>query len=128
MFLLLLLLLLVPLGETIPKVLLAAASPTVVVVVVEADPMAVVVEDWCASACPRPGSRTPRPCQRSSDAFGSRPPRPQRGGRPPATNDPSARRSRRLLSSSNISAPPGVEELLAAPLPLSKGRGAAAGM
>jgi hypothetical protein len=105
-----------------PQVLLAAASPTVVVVVVAADPMAVVAEDWRASARPRPGSWTPRPCQRSSDAFGSRPPRPQRG-----VNDPSARRSRRLLSYSNVSAPPGVEELLAGPLPLSKGRGAATG-
>jgi hypothetical protein len=43
------------------------------------------------------------------------------------TNDPLARRSRRLLSSSDIPAPPGAEELLAAPLPLSKGRGATAG-
>jgi hypothetical protein len=39
------------------------------------------------------------------------------------TNDSSARRSRRLLSSSDTPAPRGVEELLAAPLPLSKGRG-----
>jgi hypothetical protein len=37
------------------------------------------------------------------------------------TNNPSAWRSRRLLSSSDIPAPPGAEELLAAPLPLSKG-------
>jgi hypothetical protein len=42
------------------------------------------------------------------------------------TNDPSARRSRRRLSSSDTSAPPRAEELLAAPLPLSKGRGAVA--
>jgi hypothetical protein len=38
-------------------------------------------------------------------------------------NDLSARRSQRRLSSSDTSAPPGAEELLAAPLPLSKGRG-----
>jgi hypothetical protein len=42
------------------------------------------------------------------------------------TNDPSAQRSRRRLSSSDTPAPPRAEELLAAPLPLSKGRGAAA--
>jgi hypothetical protein len=62
-------------------VLLAAASPTVVVVVVAVDPMAVVAEYWRASARPEPRSRSPRPCQQSSDAFGSRPPRPQRGVR-----------------------------------------------
>jgi hypothetical protein len=112
-------------GGDHPQVLLAAASPTVVVVVVAADPMAMVAEDWRASARPGPGSRTPRPRQQSFDAFGSRPPRPQWGGS--ETNDPSARRSRRLLSASNIPAPPEVEELLAAPLPLSKGWGAAAG-
>jgi hypothetical protein len=39
------------------------------------------------------------------------------------TNDPSARRSRCRLSSSNPPVPPGAEELLAAPLPLSKGLG-----
>ena len=61
--------------------LLAAASPTVVVVVVAADPMAVVVEDWRAPARLGPGSRTPWPREQSSDAFGSRPPRPQRGVR-----------------------------------------------
>jgi hypothetical protein len=43
------------------------------------------------------------------------------------TNDLSAQRSRRRLSSSDPPVPPGAEELLAAPLPLSKGRGAAAG-
>jgi hypothetical protein len=42
-------------------------------------------------------------------------------------NDPSVRRSRRRLSSSNPLVHPGVEELPVAPLPLSKGRGAAAG-
>jgi hypothetical protein len=41
-------------------------------------------------------------------------------------NDPSVRRSRRRLSSSNTPAPPRAEELLAAPLPLSKGQGATA--
>jgi hypothetical protein len=40
------------------------------------------------------------------------------------TNDPSVRRCRRCLSSSDTPAVHGVEELLAAPLPLSKGRGA----
>jgi hypothetical protein len=40
------------------------------------------------------------------------------------TNDPSARCSQRRLSSSDTPAPPRAEELLAAPLPLSKGRGA----
>jgi hypothetical protein len=39
------------------------------------------------------------------------------------TNDPSARRSRRLLSSFDTPALPWAEELLATPLPLSKGRG-----
>jgi hypothetical protein len=43
------------------------------------------------------------------------------------TNDPSTRRSRCRLSSSDPPVPPGAEELLAAPLPLSKGRGAVAG-
>jgi hypothetical protein len=61
-------------------VLLAVTSPMVVVIVEAADPMAVVAEDWRASACPGPGSQTPRPRQRSSDAFGSRLPRSQRGG------------------------------------------------
>jgi hypothetical protein len=42
------------------------------------------------------------------------------------TNDPSACRNRCRLSSSDTSAPLGAEELLAATLPLSKGRGAAA--
>jgi hypothetical protein len=42
------------------------------------------------------------------------------------TNDPSAWRSWCRLSSSDTPAPPRAEELLAAPLPLSKGRGAAA--
>jgi hypothetical protein len=41
-------------------------------------------------------------------------------------NDPSARRSRRHLSSSDPPVPPGVEELPAAPLPLSKERGVVA--
>jgi hypothetical protein len=41
-------------------------------------------------------------------------------------SDPSARRSRRRLSSSDPSEPPGAEVLLAAPLPLSKGLGATA--
>jgi hypothetical protein len=39
------------------------------------------------------------------------------------TNDPSTRRSRRRLSSSDTLVPPGAEELPTAPLPLSKGRG-----
>jgi hypothetical protein len=39
------------------------------------------------------------------------------------TSDPSARRSRRRLSSSDPPVPPGAKELLAAPLPLSEGRG-----
>jgi hypothetical protein len=108
-------------------VLLAAAGPTVAVVVVAADPMVVVAEDWRASVRPGLGSRSPRPRQQSFDASGSRPPRPQRGGGGSETNDPSARRSRRLLSSSDTPAPPGVEELLAAPLPLSKGQGATMG-
>jgi hypothetical protein len=43
-------------------------------------------------------------------------------------NDPSARHSRCRLSSSDPLVPPGVEELPAAPLPLSKGRGAATGV
>jgi hypothetical protein len=43
------------------------------------------------------------------------------------TSDPSARRSRRRLSSSDHPKPPGAEVLLAAPLPLSKGLGATAG-
>jgi hypothetical protein len=42
-------------------------------------------------------------------------------------SDPSARRSRRHLSSSDPPKPPGAEALLAAPLPLSKGLGATAG-
>jgi hypothetical protein len=46
---------------------------------------------------------------------------PDEGGS--ETNDMSARRSRRLLSSSDIPGPPGAEELLAAPLPLSRGGG-----
>jgi hypothetical protein len=46
---------------------------------------------------------------------------PNRGGS--ETNDPLAWRSRRRLSSSDTPAPRGAEELLAAPLPLSKGRG-----
>jgi hypothetical protein len=62
-------------------VLLAAAGPTVVVVVVAADPMAVVEEDWRTPARPRPRSRSPRPCQQSSDASRSRPPQPQQGVR-----------------------------------------------
>jgi hypothetical protein len=44
-----------------------------------------------------------------------------------ATNDSLARRSRRRLSSSDPPVPPGAEEPLAAPLPLSKGRGTAVG-
>jgi hypothetical protein len=43
------------------------------------------------------------------------------------TSNPSARRSRRRLSSSDPSVPPGAKALLAAPLPLSKGLGATAG-
>jgi hypothetical protein len=43
------------------------------------------------------------------------------------TNDPSAWRNRSRLSSSDTPVPPRAEELPAAPLPLSKGRGAAAG-
>jgi hypothetical protein len=46
------------------------------------------------------------------------------GGRGSEINDLSAWRSRRHLSSSDTLAPPRAEELLAAPLPLSKGRGA----
>jgi hypothetical protein len=42
-------------------------------------------------------------------------------------SDPSARRRRRRLSSSDPRVPPGVEALLAAPLPLSKGLGATVG-
>jgi hypothetical protein len=42
-------------------VLSAVASLTVVVVVVAADPMAVVAEDWRASARLGPGSRSPGP-------------------------------------------------------------------
>jgi hypothetical protein len=41
------------------------------------------------------------------------------------TNDLSARRSRHRLSSSDTPVPPRTKELLAAPLPLSKGRGSA---
>jgi hypothetical protein len=44
-----------------------------------------------------------------------------------ATNDSSAWRSRRRLSSSDPPVPPRAEEPLAAPLPLSKGRGTAVG-
>jgi hypothetical protein len=44
------------------------------------------------------------------------------------TSDPSARRSLRRLSSSNPLELPGAEALLAAPLPLSKGLGAMAGL
>jgi hypothetical protein len=43
-------------------------------------------------------------------------------------NDPSALRSRCRLSSSDTPVPPGVEELPATPLPLSKGRGATTGV
>jgi hypothetical protein len=43
------------------------------------------------------------------------------------TSDPSARRSRRRLSSSDPSVPPGAEEPPTGPLPFSKGLGAAAG-
>jgi hypothetical protein len=43
------------------------------------------------------------------------------------TNDPSTRRSRRRLSSSDPLAPPGAEELLAGPFPLSMELGAAEG-
>jgi hypothetical protein len=67
-------------GGDHPQVMSAEASPTVVVVVVAADPMAVVAGDWRASARPGPRSQSPRPRQQSSDAFRSRPPRPQRGG------------------------------------------------
>jgi hypothetical protein len=42
-------------------------------------------------------------------------------------NDPSVRRSRCHLSSSDPPVPHGVEELPASPFPLSKGRGAVAG-
>jgi hypothetical protein len=84
--------------------------------VVAADPMVVVAEDGRASTRPRPRGRPPWPHQQSSDAS--------RGSE---TNDPSARRSRRRLSSSDTSVPPGAEELLAAPLPLSKGRGRGGG-
>jgi hypothetical protein len=42
-------------------------------------------------------------------------------------NDPSARRSRRRLSSSDPQVPPGAEKVLIDPLPLSKGRGVMAG-
>jgi hypothetical protein len=112
-------------GGDHPQVLLAVAGPTVVVVVVAADPMAVVAEDWRASTRPGPGSRSPQPRRQSSDASGSRPPRPQRGGGS-ETNDSSTRRSQRLLSSSDTPVPPRAKELLAAPLPLSKGRGAVA--
>jgi hypothetical protein len=44
------------------------------------------------------------------------------------TSDPSARRSLRRLSSSDPLKSPGAEALLAAPLPLSKGLGATAGL
>jgi hypothetical protein len=43
------------------------------------------------------------------------------------TSNPSARRSRRRLSSFDPSVPPGAEELLAGPLPLSMELGATAG-
>jgi hypothetical protein len=43
------------------------------------------------------------------------------------TSDLSARRNRRRLSSSDPPTPPGVEELLAGPLPLSMEMGATAG-
>jgi hypothetical protein len=43
------------------------------------------------------------------------------------TKDPSARRSRCRLSPSDLLEPPGAEELLAAPLPLSEGLRAAGG-
>jgi hypothetical protein len=43
-------------------------------------------------------------------------------------NDPSARHSRLHLSSSDPPVPPRAEELPIDPLPLSKGRGAAAGV
>jgi hypothetical protein len=108
-------------------VLLVAASPTVVVVVVAADPMAGVAEDWRASARPGPGSRSPRPRQQSSNASGSQPLRPQRGGggvrnkRPVGAAQPTSPLLLRHPSTA------WVEELLATPLPLSKGRGATAG-
>jgi hypothetical protein len=112
-------------GGDHPQVLLATASPTVVVVVVAADPMAVVAEDWRASTRPLPGSRSPWPCQQSYDASGSRPPWPQRGGvrnrRSVGTMQPTSPLLLRHPSAA------WAEELLAAPLPLSKGRGAAVG-
>jgi hypothetical protein len=48
-------------------------SQVVVVVAVAADPMVAVAEDWCASARPRPGNRSPWPRQLSSDASGAGP-------------------------------------------------------
>jgi hypothetical protein len=114
-------------GGDHPQVLLAVAGPMAVVVVVAADPMVVVAADPMVVVAARPGhgSRLPRPHRQSADASGSRPPWPQRGGGGSETSDPSARRNRCRLSSSDTPAPPGAEELLAVPLPLSKGRGAA---
>jgi hypothetical protein len=99
-----------------------AVGPMVVEVVVAANPMVVVAEDWRASTRPGPGSRPPWPHQLSSDASGGS---ETRGGS--ETSDPSGRRSRRRLPSSGPPVPPRAEELLAAPLPLYKGRRATAG-
>jgi hypothetical protein len=87
----------------------AAAVVAVVVVVAES-------EDWRAFAPPGPRSQPPRPHQQSSDIS--------RGSK---ISDPSVRRNRRRLSSSDPPVPPRAEELLAGLLPLSMELGATAG-
>jgi hypothetical protein len=71
-----------------------------------------------ASARPRPGSRSPRPHQQSSTLLGTGLLGPNGGSE---TNDPSARRSRRLLSSSDISATPGRRSCLQPLCPCPRG-------
>jgi hypothetical protein len=97
-------------------VLLAVAGPMVVVVVVAEDDAPLCALGLGASLLGLASSPL--------TLLGARLLGPNRGGF--EMNDPSVRRSRRRLSSSNTPAPPRVEELLAAPLPLSKGQGATA--
>jgi hypothetical protein len=88
----------------------------VVVVVVTADPMVVVAEDDAPLRALGLGAGLLGPTSSPLTLLGGS-----------ETNAPSARCSQRRLSSSDPPVPPGVEELLAAPLPLSKGQGTAAG-
>jgi hypothetical protein len=111
-------------GGDHPQVMSAEASPTVVVVVVAADPMAVVAGDWRASARPGPRSQSPRPRQQSSDAFRSRPPRPQWGVRKKCSIGAAQPTSPLHLRHPGAAWGGGATS---APLPLAKGRGATAG-